>query len=154
MASSRRQTAELMSPYELSPACMCHPPVAPLPPPMPMPGMPIGAFVDMLFRFAARAGYTGDRAEFDRDFANALNGVGDNKYAIIVQKKSYRDFPRIGVKNGIYIDTEKAEAYYWSGEGYCLLIGGDTYIDDDYINQKIEEFFIAKIIDGGNAQTE
>ena len=151
--NSRRQTAQLMSPYEMSPACVCHPPVSPLPPPMPMPGMPISAFIDMLFRFALHAGYNGDRMSFDKDFANALNGGSGCQYAIIVQKGSYKDFPHVGVENGLYIDTDESKAYYWHNDGYYLLAGGDSYITQDVVNQWIDEYLFGEIIDGGNAQT-
>ena len=156
-SNSRQQTAHLMSPYELSPACMCHPPVAPLPPPMPMPGMPIGAFVDMLYRFALHAGYHNDRVNFEKDFADALNGVNNNKYAIIVKKPSYNDFPAKGVENAIYIDTSENQAYYWQGDGYYVIMGSNSYLDeyiDNRVDMHFEELMFGNIIDGGNAQTE
>lgn len=113
MANLREATANRLY------GCDCHTPSPPLPSHM----MPISVFEDMMYKVAYVSGYAGEKEDFTEDFIEALKNAQQGG-GIIIQKKSIKDFPTIGVENAIYIDTGKKEIYFWQEDGYYKLESG------------------------------
>ena len=72
----------------------------------------------------------------ENDFIASLNGASGSANGVIIQRGSVNDFPKIGLEQGIYVDTSSSKIYYWKDGAYHIIF--------TELQPKI-------ILDGGNA---